>query len=102
MHKVENFSRFLLDNGLIFEINRKILHPLGYAMVMGTDPDNVRKIIIQGLMQSDDEEGFVFDEETFQTGIEKYKEFLDKIGSKRLSVREEKLGFVIQEKDTYE
>jgi hypothetical protein len=95
---IKGFTRYLLDNGLIFEINRKILHPLGMALVVEIDTGNKKKIVIKGLLTTEDAEGFLFDEETFRYGVEKYEKFLDKIGQERLDRREKECGFLIQEK----
>lgn len=98
MKKIDNSARYLLDNGLIFEINRKVLHPLGLALIVDIDPDNSRWVTIKGLVsvEDDDEEGFVFDDETFKDGSRKYELFLLKEGQKKLNAREKKLGFIIQ------
>jgi|SRR5690606_3002291 len=98
--KVNNYVRYLLDNGLLFEINRKVLHPLGLALVVNVDEENRKKITIDGLIKvpEDDKEGFVYDDETFTVGSEKYEKFLEKYGRKRLELRKEELGYIIQEK----
>jgi hypothetical protein len=98
MKKVSDFTRFLLDNGILFEINRKVLHPLGLVMVTDVDYEDDKKVIITGLYSADDDlEGIVFDPETFEEGRKRYQEFLGQDGQTRLDVREKRLGFVIQE-----
>src|SRR5690606_6431924 len=99
MPKIESHVRFLVDNGLIFEINRKVLHPLGLALEVGIHPDNSKWVTIQGVSTVDDsdEEGFLYDEETYKVGAEKYKAFMDKVGNERVSLREGVLGYIIQE-----
>lgn len=100
MKKVDKYVRFLVDNGLLFEINRKVLHPLGYALDIDIHPDNSKWLSINGLLEvdDDDEEGFVYDDEAFDVGSEKYELFLAKKGQKKLNLRKDKLGFIIQEK----
>ncbi len=97
MTKVKNYARFLLDNGLIFEINRKVLHPLGYALVVDVDPEDHRKIAIDGLYETDDPEGFIFDSEAFNEGQLKYNKFLKESGQSRIETRRDKIGIDVQE-----
>jgi len=97
MERIKNFQRVLLDNGLIFEINRKVLHPLGMALVVEVSFDNSKKINIVGVDKTEDEEGIIFDNETFDEGREKYEAFLKREGERRLRAREKSLGFTIQE-----
>jgi hypothetical protein len=98
MNTKKSFQKFLIDNGLIFEINRKVLHPLGLAMVVDIDRNNKRKLAITGLAETEDEEGFLYDEESFTIGSDKYQMFLDRGGQKRLDVRKAKYGFIEQDK----
>jgi hypothetical protein len=98
MKKVNDFERFLLDNGILFEINRKVLHPLGLVLVTDVDWEDDKKIVINGLYSSDEDlEGIIFDPETFEEGRRRYQEFLEQDGQRRLDARQQKLEFVIQE-----
>lgn len=97
MSYIKNEARFLLDAGLLFEINRKVLHPLGLAMVIEVDDSNRRKVKISGILKTDDSEGFLYDEETFKEGQQKYQEFLEREGSAALASRQAKTGFIVQE-----
>jgi hypothetical protein len=92
-----DFARFLLDNGLIFEINRKVLTPLGLALVIDVDEENEDKVAIRGLWESEDPEGILFESETFTEGRNKYEEFLKKEGQRRLDARQKELGYIVQE-----
>jgi hypothetical protein len=98
MSSQKSFQKFLVDNGLSFEINRKVLHPLGFAMVVDVDRNNKRKLAITGLVETEDEEGFLYDEEAFTIGSEKYQRFLDRGGQDRLDARKAKYGFIEQDK----
>lgn len=89
--------RTLLDEGLLFEINRQVLHPFGFALAMEWDdkgaegePDRVV------LLQTDDRDGMTFSTDAFLEGEEKLRAFLEKDGSSRLSARRMFLGFVHQ------
>jgi hypothetical protein len=84
---------------LIFEINRRVLHPLGLAMVVDVSPNNRKQLAITSLVETEDETGFVFDEEAFVVGNEKYQEFLEKKGQERLDARKAKYGFLEQDKE---
>jgi hypothetical protein len=95
--RVKAFERFLVDNGLLFEINRKVLHPLGLALIVDTSRDNRRRLAITGLAETDDEEGFLFDQETFEHGLDKLQKFMEKTGQIRIDNRMAKKGFVVQE-----
>ncbi len=98
MPSIESHVKFLIDNGLIFEINRKVLHPLGLALEVGIHPDNSKWVTISGLscVDDDDEEGYLYDEESYKVGAEKYKEFLIKKGRAKIELRKNKVGFVVQ------
>lgn len=94
---IKNFPKFLLDNGLIYEINRRILHPLGLAMVVDIDYHNKRKLAITALIETEDEVGFLYDEDSFGVGKEKYEKYINKVGD-RLDARRIKYGFLEQDK----
>ncbi|NJO18713.1 MAG: hypothetical protein HC877_24235 [Thioploca sp.] len=100
MKKIKDDAKFLLETGLLFEINRTILHKFGYALVIDTDYNNKRKVVIVGLFEPNepDDEGWIYDEESFQDGAQKYQKFLEQIGKNKIDKRKEKLGFIIQEK----
>lgn len=97
--KKSTYTKFLLDNGLIFEINRRVLHPFGLALVVDIDRENRRQLAITALAETEDPEGFLYDAEAFGVGIEKFEKFLRKTGQARLDSRKEKLGFIEQEKE---
>jgi hypothetical protein len=95
---INKFPKYLIDSGLIFEINRKVLHPLGLAMVVDVDRNNKRQLAITAIIETDDQEGFLYDEEGYNIGKEKYQRFLDKGGQERLNSRMAKYGFIEQDK----
>ena len=88
----------MVDNGLVFEINRKVLHPLGMAMVIDIDRNNKRQLAITALLETEDQEGFLYDGEGYDVGSEKYQKFLKKCGQERLDYRLAKFGFIEQDK----
>lgn len=97
--KIDSFPKFLLDNGLVFEINRKVLHPLGLAMVIDVDFKNRKKLAVTALAQTDDLDGFIYDAEGFEIGRERYESFLLKEGQERLDARKAKYGFIEQDRE---
>jgi hypothetical protein len=98
MESIVKFPKYLVDNGLVFEINRRILHPLGMAMVVDVDRNNKRNIAITAILSTEEQEGFLYDEEGYDVGKEKYQKFLNKGGQERLNYRLAKYGFVEQDK----
>jgi len=87
--------RQLLDQGLIFEINRQILHPLGYSLTYkpssgSNDPDGLV------LLQTEDKEGCLYPESNFMEGASKFSIFMKDTGEKTLSDRMKILGYLRQ------
>ena len=85
----------LFDSGLIFEINRSILHPLGYALVYkpGVTPDDQDALL---LYQTTDDEGMLYMEENFMDGAAKFAVYMKNIGEKLLQKRMNIRGFIRQ------
>lgn len=90
--------RRLTDDGLLFEINRRVLHPLGLALALQWDgddasgePDGVQ------LLADSDPEGTVFAPETFVAGVSKVEAFMEREGTARLDTRQKAVGFIVQE-----
>lgn len=97
MEVIDKFPKYMVDNGLIFEINRRILHPLGLAMVVDVDRNNKRNLAITSLLETEDLDGFVYDDEGFDIGNDKFQKFLNH-RKERLDVRQTKYGFIEQDK----
>lgn len=90
--------KFLLDSGLLFEINRAVLHPLGLAFAVKID-EKTGEADFDGLWDGrDEDEGIVFTDEVLEAGTTKYFKYLEDEGFERFQKRYEKLGFVCQEK----
>jgi hypothetical protein len=97
MDPVKNFPKYMVDNGLIFEINRRILHPLGLSLIVDVDRNNKQKLTISNLISTEDKEGFLYDEEGYNIGAEKYARFIAKKDiSNKLKTRKDILGFIEQ------
>ena len=86
---------FLVEKGLLFEINRSILHPLGLALAFVYD--GVGGESMQILDERDDPEGFIFLEETLNHGYAKLESFMEEYGYSKLASRKAELGFIVQE-----
>lgn len=98
MKKIKNSARFVLDTGLLFEINRKVLHPLGLALCVELDEDSNTKVVFGDIYDSrDDPEGFIFSPESFLDGKEKFDKYMEEFGQKALDSRLEMLGYIVQE-----
>ena len=92
-------GEYLLSTGLLFEINRKILHPLGLALeVMVENEDSEAPSVVLGDLRdySHDPEGVIFGDLTFSEGIQKLKQYMEEVGGKRLETRRNILGYVVQ------
>ena len=98
MSQIKSWEKFIIDNGLLFEINRKVLHPLGLSLEPDTHPDDKRKVCISCLMETDDDEGFLYDEDSFEYNESKLEVFMKKRGSRALASRERVLGYIEQSK----
>lgn len=95
MEIVKSFEKFMLDNGLLFEINRKVLHPLGLAISANPDPKSKKRLNLC-LYKTDDLDGFLYDEEGFEIGAEKFEKYLKKKGQEKINFRMASYGFIEQ------
>lgn len=85
----------LLDWGLIFEINRKVLHPLGLAIAVEITEKGTS--FSDGVWDyRDDPEGLLFSGETFDQGNTKFKKFMEEFGANKLLERANTLGYIYQ------
>lgn len=87
-------AELLAETGLLFEINRKVLHPLGLALAITV---NKRGKVTGFAGMTDccnDPEGVIFADDA--TGPEKLRKFMAGTGKAKLQARLKALGFVIQ------
>jgi hypothetical protein len=95
MHpKIENPVEFMLDNGILFEMNRQVLHPLGLELHFQLDEHGK----VTGIDLLDNREGpepIAFNAEAYTEGREKYEEYLRQHGRRNIQKRRQ-LGMVIQ------
>ena len=97
MSLIKSYPRYLVDKGLLFEINRKVLHPLGLAMIIDISRGKSKQLDIIGIEETDDPDGFMYPDEAFEIGADNYLRFLNAGSQKRLDLRQERFGFAIQE-----
>jgi len=92
---------FLLTSGLLFEINRRILHPYGLALSVKVDVETDKPttaFAIQIWDNTDDPEGIAFEDETFKAGLTKFHTFRQ-TQLRRLAHRLIGLGYIVQGAD---
>ena len=92
---IENPAEFLVSTGLLFEINRRVLHPLGLALSLAIGENNETVVKVwngQAYL-----EGYEYTDETLKLGLEKLKKYFDDVGTNRTKQRESLLGYVVQE-----
>lgn len=88
---------FLRDTGLLFHINRTILHPLGLAMQVTIDDKTGECKISNKLWDyRDDPEGLLFDQAILANGLEKYMNFYDSFIKDKHEERKKVNGYIIQ------
>lgn len=108
--------KFLADSGLLFKINRDILHPFGLAleiyqgyqsaelkMIVKEDDGTERedKVSFEAPLGQvwdyrDDPEGMLYDLKTLCHGEEKLKKFMEEFGNQKIVQRKHEIGFVRQ------
>lgn len=85
----------LFDHGLLFEINRSFLHPLGYSMSYkpSSGTEDADSLILQ---KTNDAEGVLYDEKNFMEGASKFSVFMKNIGNDIIKRRLDVKGFIRQ------
>lgn len=87
--------KFLRDSGLLFEINRRVLHPLGLALEVFIEDDGTE--VIKSLWDCrHDPEGILYAEDLLPLGAGKITRYMSEQGIEALNKRFNTLGYVIQ------
>ena len=87
-------AAYLLESGLLFEINRSIMHPVGLAMVVSKDEKgNFILVIKDGRLEP---ENLKFNKEVYQRGNDKLIRFMRDFGHGQMERRSKKLGWSSQ------
>ena len=98
--KITDSARFLLDTGLLFELNRRILHPFHMALEVYVDDDGKAHLGAIWDGRKDNDGGIWFDEEAYKVGYDKLNAFMKEEGNALLKSRQDKLGYIYQEFET--
>ena len=92
--KIENPVEFLRENGILFEINRQVLHPLGLELdFVQDDEGGITGIELEDNRDQPDPIGFP--PEAFNEGRDRYEDYLAARGRDNIQKRR-RLGMVIQ------
>jgi hypothetical protein len=85
---------FFLQSGLLFEINRSILHLVGLALTIKKDENNKLAFTIRDCRKNP--EACVFDKETYKKATKRLKKFMVEFGHKQMQKRSKRLGWSCQ------
>jgi hypothetical protein len=92
---IEDPAMFLFETGILYKINKAVLHPLGYALAIGKHENGEMSIL--GLIDyTTNPQGATYTKEAFEVGRQKFKRHLQEKGSARLKMRKQALGYVFQ------
>jgi len=90
-------AQFLYESGLLFQINREILHPLGLALEIRGDKDTHDIMGFGGLLDyREDPEGILYSEEIMLDGAGKLAAYMLRFGGKNIGSRKDELGYIVQ------
>lgn len=95
--KIENAAKFLRETGLLFKINREVLHPLGMAMQVEIEANGDEYLSNKLWDCREDPEGIIFGPDNFMSGASKLDQFYVDYGNEKLRQRFNTLGFVMQD-----
>lgn len=91
---------FFIEQGILLELNRVVLHPLGLALELEIDKENLDKeITLKVWDYREDPAGnqFGIPYEDLKSKINAF----EKLFAERAATRKEKLGYVVQYEDKY-
>lgn len=91
IEKVEDSAKFLHESGLLGEINRMVLHPLGYALTLVKYDDG--RVEFEGLRKTNDPAGYYFDD--LSDVADKLTKYFPDI-HERMRCRLRQYGFITQ------
>jgi len=92
--KIENPVEFMRNNGILFEMNRQVLHPLGLELHFHLD-ENGKITGIDLLDNRENPDPIFFSPEAYTEGRETYEVYLKEHGRRNIQKRRQ-LGMVIQ------
>lgn len=87
--------REFVDEGYLFEVNRRVLHPLGLALTVSYDDDHPEEVTLAGIQDDrEDPEGWYFDDDDPEI-LEK-ADHICSLWTAREPARRAGLGYLIQ------
>lgn len=90
-----NAPEYLESTGILFEINRRYLHPVGLHLEVVTDI-NTGELLLNDLLDCrEDAEGVLMTEGEFRIGLSRYQKHLQSVRDV-MNKRKKVLGFVVQ------
>ena len=94
MKNIDRPAQFLIDNGILFEMNRQVLHPLGLQLelTVATDGERAGLALVDN---RDSEAPIYFGSDDWALGRTKYEEYMEAVGRWNMQKRR-RLGMVIQ------
>lgn len=87
-------AAFLLESGLLFEINRTILHPIGISLAVKKDVEGSSTFGLKD--ERTNPEKLIYSKESYKTGHKKLIRFMKNYGHNQLKKRADKLGWSFQ------
>ncbi len=93
--KYVSAADFLFESGLFFEINRRLLHPLGLSLELKTINGELR---INKLMLDlrDSPAGVIYSEAELKEHEKRIIDFMDAFGMEKMQERQNLLGYIVQ------
>lgn len=88
-------AEFLIRSGLLFEVNRRVLHPLGLALTVEGGDDCPTRISPR-LERAGVPEGLVYAPADLADGFRRYLAWMKDVGFQRLARRYRRLGYRAQ------
>jgi len=91
---VDKPAQFLKDQGILFEINRQVLHPLGLELALTCDEGG--ELVRLELYDNRDDPGPIhFPSDSFEEGRQKYEQYMSEHGRRNVQKRR-RVGMVTQ------
>lgn len=87
-------AAFLLESGLLFEINRAILHPIGISLLVKKDGEGNSAFGLKD--ERENPEQLIYSKDNYKKGHKKLIKFMKSFGHSQLKKRSDKLGWSFQ------
>jgi hypothetical protein len=87
-------ASFLLDSGILFEINRSFLHLIGVSLVVTKDSKDGFSLVLKDSRKTP--ESLRFKKEVYENGDRKLRNFMKQFGYNQMKKRQQALGWSSQ------